>query len=345
MAFLYSANPPAAMAEGQVPSMNSLVSVENIIFAEGPARGLPAVTVRNPRGISFDVLVDRGMDIGWADAAGMPLAWRAPVGLVRSDFHEPTGSGWTRGFGGGLMTTCGLSSTGAASTVEGTEYGLHGRIGNIPARNVRSHLRSEEDVGACVVVEGDVLESSLGGPSLLLSRTIIASIERPEIHIRDRVTNVGARPAGIMFRHHFNIGFPLVTDGSRLDATGEATGYRDESASPTLRVPGALHVGQEPQAEEVLYLSRVEGSPVRALIQAPDGAWLEVEGAGDQWPWMILWRDVTPAVNVLGIEPSTSRDAGRFQAERDGEVIELEAGELREFSSTVRAGKGNSHDR
>lgn len=344
MAYLHDPGQADVMTGGRVPSMNSLVSVESIVFAEGPARGLPAVTVRNPRGISFDVLVDRGMDIGWADADGMPLAWRAPVGLVRSDFHEPNGAGWTRGFGGGLLTTCGLSSTGAASTANGTEYGLHGRIGNTPARNVHSDLRDVEGVGPSVVIEGDVLESSLGGPSLMLSRMIIASIEHPEIHVRDQVTNIGPRPAGIMFRHHFNIGYPLITDGSVVEADGDPAGYRDQAHAPTLRVPGVLQVGQKPQAEDVLYLTRAGDRPVRARVQAPDGAWLEIEGAGDDWPWMILWRDATPAVNVLGIEPSTSRDAGRAQAERDGEVIELEAGEARQFSSTLRAGKEEHHD-
>src|SRR5690606_29592682 len=91
-----------------VGAADQLVTVTKAVLDEGPGWGSPILTVRNPGGISFDVLLDRAMDIGWADAVGVPLAWRSPRGPVSSARYEPQGAGWVRTFAGGLLSTCGL---------------------------------------------------------------------------------------------------------------------------------------------------------------------------------------------------------------------------------------------
>ncbi len=82
------------------------------LLTDGPAHGTRAITVRSPGGLSFVCLPDRGLDLGWADYRSMPLAWRSPVGDVGPAFAEHMGQGWLRTFGGGLVTTCGLTSVG-----------------------------------------------------------------------------------------------------------------------------------------------------------------------------------------------------------------------------------------
>jgi hypothetical protein len=62
-------------------------------------------------GFEFEILVDRGFDIGGAWINGQPLAWLSPVGLVGPWYSEPAGLGWFRGFPGGLVSTCGLDHT------------------------------------------------------------------------------------------------------------------------------------------------------------------------------------------------------------------------------------------
>ncbi|QGQ18236.1 DUF4432 family protein [Cellulomonas sp. JZ18] len=208
-----------------VGAPEQLVSVERLVRDDGPGRGAPVLVVRNPRGLSFEVLLDRALDLGWADAPGLPVAWRSARGPVASARYEPHGAGWTRTFGGGLLTTCGLASTGMPSDVGGVHHGLHGRVGHIPAEHVRWGPTTVDGVPA-VEVLGEVVEADLGAPPLRLRRRLVARTDRPEITVEDVVTNEGYAPAGHMFRHHLNLGYPLVRPGTVVTATAQPFGER-----------------------------------------------------------------------------------------------------------------------
>ena len=45
-----------------------------------------------------------------------------------------------------------------------------------------------------------------------------------------------------------------------------------------------------------------------------------------------MWRNASPGVNVLGLEPSTSRDGGRAES---GELIMLQPGEARTYVTEI----------
>jgi len=318
-----------------VGAPDQLVQVDRLVRDEGPGRGSPVLVVRNPRGVSVEVLLDRALDLGWADAAGAPLAWRSARGPVASTRYEPWGGGWTRTFGGGLLTTCGLAATGAPATVDGIHHGLHGRVGHVPAENVRWAL--VDDGGApAVEITGDVVEAALGQPTLRLRRRIVLSTARPELRVEDVVMNDGYGPAGHMFRHHLNLGYPLVGPGTVVTATAEPFGERDRPGRTPQALPWTLDLAPGPAPETVLYCRPHAGPTATVTVSAPTGRAVEVEQATAGWPLLVLWRDPTPGVNVLGVEPSTSRDDGRAQAERDGELLVLHPGEQRSYVTTVR---------
>ena len=322
-----------------VGAPDQLVSVDRLVRDEGAGRGAPVLVVRNPRGISFEVLLDRALDLGWADAPGLPLAWRSARGPVESSRYEPEGAGWTRTFGGGLLSTCGLASTGAPSTVDGTHHGLHGRVGHVPAENVRWGLVPDGD-GLAVEVTGDVVETALGAPTLRLRRRIVASVDRPEVRVEDVVTNDGFGPAAHMFRHHLNLGYPLVGPGTVVTATATPLAERDRPGEEPRALPWTLDLGADSsEPEVVLYCAPEPGPTASVMVMAPDGAWAQIEQGVEGWPLLVLWRDAKPGVNVLGVEPSTSRDGGRAQAEEDGEVVWLAPGESRGYTTVVRAGR------
>ena len=319
-----------------VGAPDQLVSVEHVVLTEGTGRGAPVLMVRNPAGISFEVLLDRALDIGWADARNVPLGWRSPRGRASATRYEPQGPGWSRTFGGGLLTTCGLSSTGAASTVDGVHHGLHGRIGHCPAENVTWRL--VEDRGApAVEVAGDVVETALGTPTLRLRRTIVASCTQPTLRIQDVVSNDSWTVAGHMFRHHLNLGYPLVGDGSVVRSTAPLIGERDSAVPPLDALPLELSVAEGLCPERVLYGRPPEAEPEAVVeVTAPDGsATLTVTYGTDTFPLLVLWRDASAGVNVLGVEPSTSRDGGRAEAERDGEVDWLAPGQSRSYRTEI----------
>lgn len=317
----------------RVGAPHQLVSVARVVLDEGTARGAPALVIRNPAGISMTVLIDRCLDIDWADACGIPLAWRSPLGPVASARHEAGGHGWARTFGGGLLSTCGLSSTGAPSTVDGIHHGLHGRIGHVPAERV-SYRHTTWDGSRALEIRGQMVEGALGMPTLRLHRRLLLDCHRPRLRIEDTVINDGYTEAGHMFRHHINLGYPLVDDGTVVSSDTRVVGERDD---PGIRVsfPLVLTVSEAPEPERVLYASPLAGSTTAQVRVRGARATMAVVFGTDGFDHLVLWRDASPGVNVLGVEPSTSRDSGRARAAADGELIRLAHGQSRAYWTEI----------
>jgi hypothetical protein len=57
----------------------------------------------------------------------------------------------------------------------------------------------------------------------------------------------------------------------------------------------------------------------------------------DQLPHHFMWRMLGEGTYVVGIEPCTNRTAGRLDARERGELIELAAGERREYDLELGA--------
>lgn len=313
----------------RIGSAAQLVRVDRARLTDGPAAGAPVLIVRNPRGISFEVLLDRAMDIGWADAVGTPLAWASARGRVAATRDDPSGAGWGATFGGGLLTTCGLASTGAPSSDDGRSHLLHGRVGGIPAEDV-SWTVSAGSAGPEVVITGSVLEAGLGDVPLRLIRTIRARCDSPELVVEDVVVNEGFSSAGHMFRHHVNLGYPLVDGQARIVSDARAFAMRDGGPVVAVDATG-LEVAPERAAETVAYAQ--SGAGVFTISSPVAGVALSLEWSTATFPLFLVWRDASPGVNVLGVEPSTSRDGGRAEARRQGELILLDPGERRSYST------------
>src|SRR3989442_1919063 len=104
-----------------------------VVLADGSEAGVEAIDIRRGAGFRFLVLPSRGLDIADAEFEGLPLAWRSHTGRVHPAFYDPRGTGWLRGFYGGLMVTCGYLTAGVPSVGEGQGWGQDGRAAYIPA--------------------------------------------------------------------------------------------------------------------------------------------------------------------------------------------------------------------
>ena len=194
-------------------------------LGDGVERGVRLLEFRTGTGFEFDVVVDRAFDIGRCEHAGRALAWTSATGFAGPWFYEPEGLGFFRGFGGGLLTTCGLEHAlfMAEDTAEQYHYppkqtetfGLHGRVSNRPARLAGYGERWEGD--ECVLyAEGEVLQAAVFGEQLLLRRRIEARVGESRLLIRDEVVNVGHDRTPHMLLYHVNAGWPVVDEGSEL---------------------------------------------------------------------------------------------------------------------------------
>ena len=199
--------------------------------ADGAERGVRLLRFATGAGFDFEVLVDRGFDIGRAFLGGRPLAWWSPVGLTGPWYYEPAGIGWFRGFPGGLVSTCGLDHTLLGGTDDSSvfnyphrqteTYGLHGRYTGLPARLAGYGTRWDGD--DCVLyAEAEVAQVAVFGEQLLLSRRIEADLGGTSVRLTDTVTNTGPTACPHMMLYHCNIGFPVVDDTRRAELPGPA---------------------------------------------------------------------------------------------------------------------------
>ena len=210
-----------------VGGMAQIAGIRLVDLVDGRVRGMRAAEVFTGSGLRFQVLVDRGLDLGAAEHAGRPLAFVHPA-LAAPSLREPHGIGWLRTFGGGLVTTCGLDHFGPPDP-EGEGYGLHGRASHLPAENVRVRQEWRGDEYA-LEIEGETRQARLFGENLRLERRVSTRLGATSLLLEDRVTNEGFRPAPLAFLYHCNFGFPVVSPESELLVRDVSVRPRDEAA-------------------------------------------------------------------------------------------------------------------
>ena len=231
----------------RVGRLEQAAGIRLVSLGDGQGRGVRLLEVRTGTGFAFDIIVDRAFDIGRCELGGIPLAWQSGAGIVGPWYGDPDGWGWLRTWGGGMLATCGLDHTLAPG--EGTaahfnqphlratvRYGLHGRVGSLPARLVGYGERWNGD--ECVLwAEGEVLQSAVFGEELILRRRIEAQVGASRITIHDVVENVGHTNVSHMYLYHCNIGFPVVDAGARIVADVVVDTDRLRRARRRLRPP------------------------------------------------------------------------------------------------------------
>ncbi|MCU1491689.1 MAG: hypothetical protein JWM85_3094 [Acidimicrobiaceae bacterium] len=296
---------------------------------------------RTATGLSFDVAVDRAFDVGRCEFRGRSLTWLSSTGTVGPWYAEPMGLGWFRSWGGGMLVTCGLDHTllGGFDSAEQfhqdvqteVEYGLHGRIGMLPAQLVGYGERWDGD--ECTLwAEGLVRQAAVFGEAMEIRRRIEVSLSGTAMRISDEVSNVGYDPVTHMLLYHVNVGYPVLDEGSRLlipAPPGTPTG--DDYPPGDYRVMSAPRRGCKEECYEHAVRQEPDGTAPVALVN--DAIELGVYQLYDArtMPFHTLWRMLGEGTYGVALEPTTNRDAGRFDAEERGELQWLQPGESRRY--------------
>lgn len=318
----------------RVGRLEQVAGIEPFVFDDGPARGVRAFRFRTGGGLSFDLLRDRGMDLGFAEYGGTPLAWLSPNGVVAPSFYEPEGEGWLRSFPGGLLVTCGLRNVGPPGEREGEELGLHGRASHIPASRT-SYDVSWDQEGCVLEASGQIRESRVFGPNLVLRRRIFVRAGESRVRIEDEIENEGFEAEPLMVLYHMNLGWPLLDETSRLDGpgkTGEPPEPRDEEAREGLCTWDSFAAPTPGFKERVFYHRPVAGTDgqAEARVENPAlGLAFSLRFYPEELPEFVQWTMTGEGTYVLGLEPATCRVEGWAAEEAAGRVILLEPGEIR----------------
>jgi len=138
--------------------------IETSILDNGAAKGTRIAWINTGTGFRYKVVLDRAMDIMDAFFNQHSLSWLSHGGITYPQPFSNRGIEWLKTFGGGLLTTCGLSHVGGP---EADEYGERRRGGVARAiRGGADHQRRpqrEERAGRRCADDGDRAVDRVGG--------------------------------------------------------------------------------------------------------------------------------------------------------------------------------------
>jgi len=331
----------------RVGRLDQVAGVRLVTLGDGMGRGVRLIEFRTGTGFSFDVVVDRTFDIGRCELGGRPLAWISNPGTVGPWYYEPEGLAWFRAWGGGMVVTCGLDHTliggedsaadfNQTHVVPTQSFGLHGRVGGLPARLIGYGERWDGD--ECVLwAEGEVLQSAIFGEHLALRRRVEARVGESRFTIHDEVENVGHHRTSHMLLYHCNAGFPIVDAGAQLVVPASATttdygvpieGYRTLSDP----IPNFTEACFEHEL-----IAEPAGTVPIAVVNHQQNLGVYQVFKLAQLPHHTVWRMMGEDTYAMALEPSTNRDAGRWDAQKRGELQYLETGETRQYDLEIGA--------
>ncbi|MGV8092577.1 MAG: aldose 1-epimerase family protein [Mangrovibacterium sp.] len=323
---------------GKISNHHQLGGIESSVLDNGEGKGTRIAWVNTGSGLRFKVVLDRGMDIAEAFYNEHSLTWLSHVGITLPDPTTISGMNWLRTFGGGLLTTCGLTHIGGAENDESGERGLHDRISHCLA-HIESIVQPDLQRGKLEMsLTGRMVQSVVFGHHLELKRTISVKMGVPTIKIHDEVTNLGNQPSPHMLLYHINFGWPLIDKGTQLVWKGKWTA-REEN-DPVFREDGNIKICKSPMdehrgaGESVAFIdldTDSNGDCCYEVFNSNLSLRVRVRFKKEQLPWLTNWQHWGANEYVTALEPGTHPPIGQSRARREGSLIFIRPGETREY--------------
>lgn len=321
-----------------------LGGIETAVMDNGAGRKTRIAWVNTGSGLRFKVVIDRAMDIADSFYNQHSLAWLSHTGITAPEPFSNEGIDWLKTFGGGLLTTCGLTHVGGPESDAYGPRGLHDQISNLPAE-LESITQPDPMFGKMdMSITGRIKQTQVLGPNLELKRSISATLGEATIRIYDEVINRGNIPAPHMLLYHFNFGWPLVDEGTDIIWQGEWQ-PRDGGINNKIfregynfrKCPRPLeeHSGN---GEAVAFINAEPGSTGQCtcgLYNSQIGVGLALRFQKKQLPWLTNWQHWGKGEYVTGLEPGTHPPIGQAKAREQEELIFLQPGETRAYNLEI----------
>ncbi len=327
----------------KISNHNQLGGIETSVLDNGFARGSRIAWINTGTGLRYKVVIDRAMDIADAFYNQHSLAWISHAGVTSPQPFSDRGIDWLRTFGGGLLTTCGLSHVGGPESDAFGERGVHGLISNIQAE-IESIIQPDPLNGKMEMsITGLMRETKVFGPSLELKRTISATLGQASITIHDEVVNRANTPAPHMLLYHFNFGWPLVDEGTDILCNGlwqprfenTAKIFTKENDFRKCPAPMESHNGSGEEVGIINPVADRSGNCVCGLANTKLNLAVALRFNKKQLPWLTNWQHWGRGEYVTGIEPGTNPPIGQAQAREQNLLIQLAPGEVRTYDLKI----------
>ena len=334
--------------------LSQFAGVRLMTLEDGVERGIRMLEFRTGTGFRFTVLIDRALDVADCEYRGAAIGWHSPSGFRHPGLHEYEGErglAWLRSFSG-LIVTCGLDHIlfMHSDTADHYHYvhrktvdsSIHGRIGTVPGR-LTAYGEAWNGDECTLYCEGMVQQSTVFGEDLHLLRRIETKVGSNAFVLKDRVVNHGFYRTPHMFLYHINVGHPVLADGSRYLAPIRQTvwaaheaKYREQQVGYK-RLPGPQRSFHEQVWQHEMAADpsgRVPVAIVNDDFNGGRGLGFLVESRKSEFPAQYEWQNFQEGQYAIGIEPSTNHVFGKPFAKDRGELIWLEHGEERSYTTT-----------
>jgi hypothetical protein len=328
----------------KVGNPSQLGGIETSVLDNGAGRGTRIAWINTGTGLRFKVIVDRAMDIADAFYNQHSLTWLSHGGITSPQPFSHRGMDWIRTFGGGLLTTCGLDHVGGPEADQHGERGLHGLISNTPAE-IESIIQPDPVKGKMEMsLTGKVKQTQVFGPSFELKRTISCTLGQALIRIHDEITNCANTQTPHMLLYHFNFGWPLVDEGTKLlwngpwQSPGEknpAKIFQEGNDFRNCPPPLDSHNGRGEEVAFVDITSDNAGRCTAGLYNEKLNLALAIRFNKKELPWLTNWQHWGKREYVTGIEPGTHPPIGQAKARAQNELIFLNPGETRHYNVEI----------
>jgi hypothetical protein len=316
------------------------VHIQKQILHGGVSEGVEQIDIDNGV-LRLAVLPTRGMNIQRAECGNVQLKWNSPnFGPVHPSFvplYDPSGFGWLEGFTEWFVR-CGLESNGSPDFSSGGQlvHPLHGRIANIPARNIT--LNVNEATGG-ITLCGKVYETRLFFKKLELDTSITTYAGSSRFTVTDKITNLSAHGGEFELLYHINTGQPFASPGSRICLPFNRMAPRSNAAAENLPQWNILDP-EMPESEEVVFFfepaADAGGLCKVLLVNTQGNEALQLSFRPQQLPYFCFWKSRLSDKDgyVCGLEPAVNFPNPKSFEKRHGRVVPLQPGETKTFELT-----------
>jgi hypothetical protein len=325
----------------KISSTSQVGGIETSVIDNGRGRGTRIAWINTGTGLRYKVVLDRAMDIADAFYNQYSFGWISNVGITSSQPFSNQGIDWLKTFGGGLLTTCGLTHIGGPESDEYGQRGLHGRISNIPAE-IESII--QPDIYSDKLdfsITGIIRESTVFGPFLEMRRTISGKLGAAYLLIHDEITNRANTVSPHMLMYHFNFGWPLADEGAELILNGKMQYVNEERDKKIFNPENNFRRCSAPLdehngfGEAVAYFDDAgneKGELVAGLINNNLGFGVTLTFNKKELPLLTNWQHWAKGEYVTGIEPCTNPPIGQARARKENTLLFIEPGETKKYT-------------
>ena len=326
----------------KVGNMHQLADVVPVTFQDGRAQRMDGWMVKNGM-LQFTVMKDKCLDLAELSYRGIGLNFLSKPGLQGRNHYDTNGQEALRSIMGGMLFTCGLENICPPYHTEDKDYPMHGRIRTTPAEHTGVQTQWTED-GYEMSIHGEMREAELFGENMVLRRTITTRWPQKEIHIQDVVENQGFRPEPMMLLYHFNIGYPLLDEGTEIILPTRKVIPRDAAAEPHVADWNRMQapIDNEPEYVFIHDLEAdAQGNAFAAVLNDKLGLGVCITFAKKNLPYFMQWKSLASGDYVLGLEPANSSVYGRAYYEERGDLHKLEPFQSETMQLTLRILEGD----